>query len=75
MVGQGTVTASEEVQRYYRKGKALAQPVVDQITTKKETEISTSGPNTSEPMFDEELSSEDEDWVDVIGDVQTPEVS
>ena len=75
MVGQGTVTASEEILRYYRKAKNLAQPVINQITTTNEASLSRSGPETAEPMFDNDVAYEDGDWVEIIGAEQTPEVS
>jgi hypothetical protein len=74
MVGRGTVTASEEIQRYYRKAKTLAQPLINHITTTNEASLSRLGPETAEPIFDDDSACEDGKWVEVIGAEQTPEV-
>jgi hypothetical protein len=76
MVSSSTVTAIEELQRYYRKAKAVAQPVVDKMMPQDETNEpkATAGDEAVEELFNEEAAEVERGWVEVVGSEETPTV-
>lgn len=73
MAGKDTVTAMEEMQRYYRKAKSAAQPLIDKLQTNEDsTQVIEEDYETAE-MFNENVEGE-KDWVDVVGSGETPSV-
>jgi hypothetical protein len=76
MASSSTVTAIKELQRYYRKAKAVAQPVVDKMMPQDETNEpkATAGDEALEELFNEEAADDGYDWVEVVRSEERPTV-
>jgi hypothetical protein len=76
MASHSTVTAIEELQRYYRNAKAVAQPVIDKMLRQDETNEpkATAGDEAVEALFNEDAAEDEHGWVEVIGSKDTPTV-